>query len=277
MITFDLRFPENVLVNDPLESALIGSDHVFVRDKSGTPWLPPSSIRGVFRNRAEQILRTLNLLSACDPTSDNTTSQLCSCSKKIEDEKKNRERDDEKWPSYKELEDGSLLCMGCRLFGSTFYGSRIRFQSGEYRNNSTEEEELYHFLAIDRFTGGGKEGAKYDALPACNITFADCKLIIEDFESWHIGLLALVFKDLVQNDMRFGFGSRKGFGLAEGSISNRNPVILSTKSKFYTCGIEEITGNEQLYKEIKMFLGNSVSIFRIKVEGYEGTNYDCKG
>lgn len=213
--SFDLWFPELFLVNDPLEAALTGSDHVCVLNEGGNPWLPPSSIRGVLRSRAEQIIRTINPKAACDPNSDES-----SCAASLEKAKKAGNG-----PTIDQLEEKDTLCLGCQAFGSTFYGSRLRFFGGKYCPNDSHKDEIQHFLAVCRFTGGGKEGAKYDALPLSNVEFKRCRLTISDFEPWHLGLLALVFKDLFQADIRFGFGTRKGYGLATGSFSSDDALI----------------------------------------------------
>lgn len=272
MIPFEISFPELFLVNDPLEASLTGSDHVSMVDKNGKPYLPPSTIRGVLRSRAEQILRTLNPASACDTTNDRSESSLCSCSAKLVNKKNKNGKD--YVPTLNNLEDGTFLCMGCRLFGSTFWGSRLCFQTGRCCDDIKEVETIQHFVAIDRFTGGGKEGAKYDALPLYNIKFSDCRLIIEDFHLWQIGLLALVFKDLLQSDIRMGFGTRKGYGQAVGAIDSEREILLSTPDKIYVCKIKEIYNSNGVNNVIKEILQKAVNKFRYEVQDYKGTNYE---
>jgi len=275
IIPFDIWFPELFLVNDPLEASLIGSDYVSIIDNEGNPYLPPSTIRGVLRSKAEQILRTLNPLSACDTSQEKLGSYLASCSTKLETKKKEEEQKGSDYvPSLKELEDGTFLCMGCRLFGSTFWGSRLYFQTGKYNKGENHDEVIQHFVAIDRFTGGGKEGAKYDALPLYNVLFTDCKLIIEDFSLWQIGLLALVFKDLIQSDIRMGFGTRKGYGQAVGIFNRERDLLLSTPNKVYKCRISEIYNSNGVDSDIKKFLEKAVKEFRLMVKEYKGTEYE---
>jgi CRISPR/Cas system CSM-associated protein Csm3 (group 7 of RAMP superfamily) len=239
MVPFDILFPELFLVNDPMEAALVGSDHVAVVDSSGEPWLPPATIRGVFRSRGEQILRTLNPKGACDASRDEAKSgsSLKPCSSRINALKGERGRN---WPSVDDIEGEHLFCLGCQLFGSTLRTGRVRFLPGVYGKNWNHDRVLQHFLAIDRFTGGGKDGAKFDVWACHDITFKDCRVVLEDFKKWQIGLLALIFKDLVQADLRMGFGTRKGYGQAVGRFNSDQKVSLAAGRRICECRIEEL-------------------------------------
>lgn len=234
---FDLWFPELFLVNDPLESALLGSDHVSVVDGKGNPWLPPSTLRGVIRTRCEQILRTLHPAAACDPSNDKEGDPLRSCSSRIEAMKSKMNKKDE-WPTWKELEAPDFLCMACQLFGCGHLGGRVRFQPGVYKENREHQNTLLHFLAIDRFKGGGKDGAKFDAWPMYDTFFSGCRIIVEDCEPWQIGLLAMALKDLMQADLHMGFGTRKGFGQAVGSIDRNASVLAGHGTNVYRFDIK---------------------------------------
>ncbi|OQY97698.1 MAG: hypothetical protein B6D35_14365 [Candidatus Brocadia sp. UTAMX2] len=271
IIPFDLWFPGLVLFHDPLEASLAGSDHASIRDKEGNPFLPPSTIRGVLRSRAEQILRTLNPASACDSAHD-----AFSCAAKLEARKKKEEQKGIDYePPWEKLEDGTLLCMGCLLFGSAFLGSRLLFQTGAYNRDKSHDEVLQHFVAIDRFTGGAKEGAKYDALPLYNVLFSDCKIIIKDFSLWQIGLLALVMKDVMQSDIRMGFGTRKGYGQAVGIFQRDKTVLLSTSKTICSCRIGDLYNKDTgVDTTVKMFLEKAVQEFRDMVQKYKGTEYE---
>lgn len=264
MVSFDLFFPELFLVNDPLEALFAGSDHVSVVDTAGNPMLPSSSLRGSFRSRSEQILRTLNPSAACDPARDSETEPLCSCAARIE--RKRKLTPDTDYPSLEEIESPDFFCLACALFGSTFYAGRIKFQSGQYAKDSRHEETIHHFLAIDRFTGGGKKHAKYDAMPLYDVAFKDCRIIIEDFSAWQLGLLSLTFKDLIQSDMRLGFGTRKGFGRAFARFSDHSRVLFSSTAGIAASSCKDL----QQINEIKELLEHSVVTLRDKVNQFKG-------
>lgn len=270
LVPFDLHFPELFLSNDPLEVALFGSDHMAVLDSQGCPWLPPTSLRGVFRSRAEQIIRTLNPKAACDPSGDASSHPLRSCAASIEDLRKQKMRVD--WPTWRDLESPNFTCLGCQLFGSTLNASRLRLQTGTYQKTLGHEEVLQHFLAICRFKGGGKSGAKFDALPLYNVTFRHCKLILEDAPLWQIGLLALVFKDLCQGDLRFGFGTRKGYGQALGSFPPEGELVLSTPEYLGKCSLEKLQEGDA-WEKVKGLLQQAADAFRKRVQSFQEVGY----
>ena len=268
---FDLWFPELFLVNDPLEAALLGSDHVSVVDGNGNPQLPSTTIRGVIRSRCEMILRTIKEGSACDPSSDKKSDYLKSCSSSIEDIKAGKP---DNRPSWRKLEAPNFLCLACQLFGCGHFGGRISFQTGVYDNNHGHDPVLTHFLAIDRFKGGGKDGAKFDAWPLYDVLFKGCRLIIEDFETWHIGIIALALKDLFQGDMRIGFGTRKGFGQVVGKINPDDEIILSMPDHICSCRLSELTEDSGIPLEpLRNVLENAVSSVRKKTAGFGGARY----
>jgi hypothetical protein len=70
---------------------------------------------------------------------------------------------------------------------------------------------MLDFLAIDRFTGGGAEGLKFDALALWKPAFT-LRLHLDNPEPWELGWLALVLRDLAEGWLRVGFGAAKGFG-----------------------------------------------------------------
>jgi CRISPR/Cas system CSM-associated protein Csm3 (group 7 of RAMP superfamily) len=272
-VPFDLWFPELFLVNDPLEASLIGSDHVSVVDASGRPWLPPSTIRGVFRTRAEQIIRTLNNRGACDPSydkDDKSFKPLLSCSKGIQDVKNKKGED--KWPSHTLIESDDFMCLACQLFGNTFMAGRIRFVSGKYCEANGHQNVLNHFLAVCRFSGGGKEGAKFDACALYDVLFKDCRIIIEDFQDWQVGLTALVLKDFFQGDIRMGFGTRKGFGQVMCNFENESQVVFTEPGHVYETTIGNIRNG--MFADVKSRLEQCVSAFRNKAKTFGGVTYD---
>jgi len=74
--------------------------------------------------------------------------------------------------------------------------------------------KVLDFLAIDRFTGGGREGAKFDALALWRPSFG-IRLHLENPGAWELGWLALTLRDLADGFVPVGFGAAKGFGRAQ--------------------------------------------------------------
>lgn len=223
-IKFTLGFAEPFLSNDPLAALLTGFDHVplvefITKDGLQTPVLAGSSLRGVLRSHGEKIARTLatnhwydkNDLEgsfnnfrvhcpACDVLVNDDKKALASCDKRLNlDETKETAEE--------------MLCLSCQMFGSQRRGSRLWISDGHWLG----EQPAWlaqDFLAIDRFTGGGLDGAKFDAAPLLNARFA-VELILHDPLIWELGWLALLLRDLADGRMTIGFGAAKGYGQAK--------------------------------------------------------------
>jgi CRISPR/Cas system CSM-associated protein Csm3 (group 7 of RAMP superfamily) len=206
-VTLSMR--ENFLVNDPSKSGENPlPNHTPLRDTSGRPLLPRRSIRGAMRSQAEKIIRTMggyacymdDLTKACKPVNS------------IAEARAN-------------------LCLACQLFGAS--GWRSPFQCTPFVAVAEQiVGQPQEFVAIDRFTGGGSEGRKFNAQsfykPELKGRLSlDLKAIAELYKgradiggSWVLGLLALTVRDLVEGDVRIGFGAAKGYGVFDATISN---------------------------------------------------------
>lgn len=211
-----------LLTNDTLASGASGFDHAPLLAQVGDwehPVLTGAGLRGVLRSHAERIARTLaslhawnassngeqrrqqflNTCPACSPVESRPSAPLASCDARL---KKSG------IPDYK-VEDDSL-CLACRLFGSTRRGSRLIVEDAPFAGEKAMLKML-DFLAIDRFTGGGADGAKFDALALWKPAFT-LRLHLHNPETWELGWLWLVLRDLTEGWLQVGFGAAKGFG-----------------------------------------------------------------
>lgn len=207
------------LINDPLVSALAGFDHAPLLEvaigEAGKPVMSGSSLRGALRSRAEKIARTLATIKwqqrdafllhcpACDPLARDEHGALASCDVRSTISTNNEAGADD-------------LCLACRLFGSPRRGSRLWIEDAPWAKLAPDENTWHaqDFLAIDRFTGGGQDGAKFDAAPLTEARFR-ARLTLHDPEEWELGWLALVLRDLAEGEITIGFGAAKGYGRAK--------------------------------------------------------------
>jgi CRISPR/Cas system CSM-associated protein Csm3 (group 7 of RAMP superfamily) len=216
---FTLKAEGPMLTNDTAAAGISGFDHAPLL-ASTTDWehptLPGASLRGVLRSHAERIARTLATLNAssgeeflqkcpaCSPLVRSSEKEpkpaLESCDSLL---KKN------KVPTTKEV-DQDMLCLACWLFGSTRYGSRLIVEDAPFVGDRPCYKML-DFLAIDRFTGGGAEHLKFDALALWQPSF-HVHLHLDNPDPWELGWLALVLRDLREGWLNVGFGAAKGFG-----------------------------------------------------------------
>ena len=225
-INFNIHMENFSLVNDPVVAALSKFDHApqltMAVGERGEPVLPGSSLRGALRSRAEKIARTLATIHAvekeatfaqarttfyrscpaCDPLKNQWSAPLANCNIRLTIPKK-------------EEVAQTQICLSCQLFGNSRRGSRLWVADGTWQLPSLNinQWQVQDFLAIDRFTGGGMDGAKFDAAPLVGAQFQTA-LTLHNPQAWELGWLALVLRDLAAGGMRLGFGAAKGYGKA---------------------------------------------------------------
>lgn len=214
-----------LLTNDALSSFISGFDHAPTLSGQNSwlhPVLPGASLRGVLRTHAERLARTLATLNskskddflsccpACDPNVNNQDKAerlpLESCGSLL--------INDGIQDNGETADIAQSLCLACSLFGSTKLGSRLIVEDAPFKSGdgpTGPKYKMLDFLAIDRFTGGGVDGAKFDALALWKPAFY-FNLFLENPESWELGWLQLVLRDLEEGWLSVGFGNAKGFG-----------------------------------------------------------------
>ncbi|MFQ3684445.1 RAMP superfamily CRISPR-associated protein [Roseiflexus sp.] len=224
---FTLAATGPFLTVDLVQAGRSGFDHaptLEAYEKGARPVLPGSSLRGVMRSHAERIARTLATLNAwnagkdaadrkthflmgcpaCNPLTSKMTDPVASCNSWLKSLSRAERENLERWGA----ED--KLCLACRLFGSPWNGSRLRVEDAPFVGDRVETKVL-DFLAIDRFTGGGRDTAKFDAVVLWKPKFR-ARILLENPEPWELGWLALVLRDLHDGLITVGFGAAKGFG-----------------------------------------------------------------
>ena len=186
-LDMELRFSGPFLVNDASrekdDDHLERTNFTALACADGSAWLPSSSFRGALRQHAERLLRTLDPSASGDPNGP--------------------------------IGKGPIE----RLFGSTGQASRLMI--GPFREEGRAARRHQDFVAIDRFTGGAAEGAKFDATYAARPTFKG-RLILDTkgLEAVDLALVALTLRDLTTGQLSFGFGGSKGYGHAEATITS---------------------------------------------------------
>ncbi len=202
------------------------------------PVLPGASLRGALRSHAERLARTLVTREiwknsdnpendflihcpACDPNARRKRGigkdediGTVNDGPKMEEQGVPLESCDSLLRAKGVKDDQEIapaqLCLICRLFGSTRLGSRLRIEDAHF----VGEKPIYKaldFLAIDRFTGGGAEHFKFDAIALWQPTFK-ARLRLENPQAWELGWLLLTLRDLQDGFIPLGFGAAKGMG-----------------------------------------------------------------
>ncbi len=233
-IDFNLKLNGGFVINDIQRAIQSGFDFCPKMENSNFI-LPGSSLRGILRFNAEKIARSLATLSsesrddfltkcpACNPFADENT-PLTSCNAilhKYISKYRNGEIKDEQF------------CLACQFFGNLYKGSRL-LVSDSYLITSPQIK-IMDFLAIDRFTGGRKEGAKFDALVLWQPSFK-VRIFIENPKEWQLGWLILVLKELKDGLVSIGFGQNKWFGKA--TIENETIKLGAISDEFIPTGLK---------------------------------------
>ncbi|MEW6127211.1 MAG: RAMP superfamily CRISPR-associated protein [Acidobacteriota bacterium] len=223
-VTLDVK--ENFIVNDPSHAKPKGGkdresdkrpNHTPLRDINGKPLLPKRSIKGAVRSQAEKIIRTMG-------------GYACYLDAKVAKWQQDISVDDPteyRCPSVNKASEVEKLCLACQLFGAS--GWRSPFQTTPFLGAKAITPKKQEFVAIDRFTGGGAEGHKFNAESFQKTVAADLGLTGQfsvDLKSleqlgagkWAIGLLALTMRDLAEGDIRIGMGAAKGYGAIEARL-----------------------------------------------------------
>lgn len=218
-----LAFEGPMLINDLVMARRSGFDHAPLGRTSGAPdsWaLPGASLRGVLRSHAERIARTLatglsadldefrRRCPAGDPNNSRYPDRPLANSDCLLKEREQKPVDGKRTPPD-DRTPPSDLDLGDRLFGSVRLGSRLLVEDGTLVGLPVFK--ALDFLAIDRFTGGGRDSAKFDAMTLWKPTFRT-RLRIENPEVWELGWLLLTLRDLHAGLTGIGFGQSKGFG-----------------------------------------------------------------
>ena len=188
-------------------------DAVAIQNESGIPFVPAKSLRGVLRSRAEMILRTLGLDCAAHPGDVTPVTTKGKRTEAVLALIRNGSATDNIKPAD----------LAARLFGFGGWQSPLDVPRLNLPEATPRPEDHHQeFVAIDRFTGGAADGAKFNADLAGATTLVGTltldlpRLRLVDQECASLGLLALVLRDLAEGDIPIGSGSAKGQGLCMG-------------------------------------------------------------
>jgi CRISPR-associated protein Csm3 len=163
-------------------------------------YIPGSSLKGIFRSYVEKVLKTKKgegREGACNLFDDDY------CGKKLE-------------ATINSADIYKNSCRACKIFGNTMLMSRISFEDA-YPIGDVKTETRYG-VAISRLTHAVAQGP-FDMEVMVSGSFKS-KIHLENFETWQVGLLALVFQGINDGLVRVGFGKNRGFGEVEAKIES---------------------------------------------------------
>lgn len=184
-------------------------DMQFVRTmtpQGETVFIPGSSLKSTFRSFTEKVLRTAKADDACEPF----PSSPGYCGRRLANEKNPAE-------VYKQS------CRACKIYGNTRLKGRLSFTDAF--PEGTVKTETRYGVAISRLTNAVAVGP-FDMEVLVQGHFRTA-LVLENFEVWQVGLLALTLQAINDGLVKLGFGKNRGFG--EVSITVEQAVVELAK------------------------------------------------
>ena len=195
-------------------------DMQFVRTmtpRGETVFIPGSSLKGVFRSFTEKVLRTLDVSGKPGPADGKRWKWACATF----EAKGNERRDPSKWncpqflesikPKDRDLETWEVYrncCGACKIYGNTRLRGRLSFTDA-FPESEVKTETRYG-VAISRLTNAVAVGP-FDIEVLVQGKFKT-SLVLENFEIWQLGLVALTLQALNDGLVKVGFGKNRGFG-----------------------------------------------------------------
>lgn len=222
------------------------------KDGNLVPYIPGSSLKGVFRSYSESILE-----GACDIVGKNR--------KYIEDgrEKECLSKDNKQYKSMSGAERYEKSCLVCKLFGSDTIKSRVSF-SNAYPVQPCKIETA-GMTAIDRVKGGAKSGALRDVEYVGYGIFKG-KITLKNYAPYQLKLIARDLEALEMGEIRLGSYTSKGFGelgVKSLKLTLRNYTSLEKKqlgNDFYS--EKTIEGMEEVVNSLK-----DITFKDVKIDG----------
>jgi CRISPR-associated protein Csm3 len=182
-------------------------DMQFVRtyhpEKGETVYIPGSSLKGVVRGFTEKVLRTLNRTNSWRWACPTFPDERESCAKRLE---------------KGEEQCGRLPSILWRVPDLRPYSPQGPGRVHRLLAGITEiKTEIRYGVAISRLSHAVAQGP-FEMEIAVDGTFKGY-LLLENYELWQLGLLALALESMNQGLVKVGFGKNRGFGEVDGNCN----------------------------------------------------------
>lgn len=194
--------------------AITVTESPVIRDGSGYPFIPGSSLKGAFRAAVERLVPNIPGLRSCG-LSDKGNSCAAILRKKIKDiQEKNKDKQLDEDEILCLLDD--ILCATCRTFGTTHLISVAFFHDASlsevWRTLPEVPTQIRDGVGIDRDSERAHEGAKFDyevVPPQAEFEFT---LTLENPSERDLGLIALGLQEFKNGMVPLGGIRSRGLG-----------------------------------------------------------------
>ena len=187
------------------QTNLRGTDNPVILTPEGAPFIPGSSLKGVFRSSVEKLVNLIPNGSTCSlfPEGDCPTASQ---------EDFNNQRKHSNWNEIQLAEVlEEKLCDTCKLFGSPYAASKVLF-SDLYVEEWAETTQLRDGVAIDRDSERAVDRLKYDyEVVPVGSTFK-MKIVLENPNDLDLGLVCIGLNEFVSGMSGIGGMRSRGLG-----------------------------------------------------------------
>jgi len=184
------------------------TDSPVVRDGTGRPFIPGSSLKGAFRAAVERLVPNIPGLRTCRLSDDSDA-----CANRLRGALKDRKSIPE--AELLKLLD-SILCDTCRTFGTTHLASVALFHDATiaeiWRTLPEVPTQIRDGVGIDRDSERAREGIKYDFEVVPPQTSFDFALTLENPTGRDLGLIALGLQEFIAGMIPLGGIRSRGLG-----------------------------------------------------------------
>lgn len=179
------------------------------------PYIPGSSLKGVFRSSAERILASKKI-SIC------YMGEGCKANydKDLQTMIRNGASEDDIVELLQEY------CNVCKLFGTATYSSHIQFDDAYPRLDSIPARSVKTGIAIERRSGAVKGGALYQVEFVNPGSKFYGKINLINTPNYGIGLIAEILEQINAGYTRIGGFKTRGFGLIKCNVLDINGLSL---------------------------------------------------
>lgn len=222
----------------------LGTDLPVVRDGSGRPYIPGSSLKGVLRSAAEALLHGAPFAEkAIKP--DLWSCRMMSGEPCVDHKTVEKLREEKTEDAGREVAEAvwDSSCTVCRLFGSLAMASRVRFPDLPLVGD-LPGMELRNGVGIDRDKGLAADRVLYDFEAVPPGTSFRLTVVLDNPEDSDAGLILYLFHELDQGNLALGGKTSRGLGqvgvawesIVETRIEKGNPFaeLLSSRDLLET-------------------------------------------
>lgn len=224
MIHFRIDIDSPLSIKSGTENALdptLPDGQIIRQMRNGelVPVIPGSSLKGVFRSRAEQLMRSQGYaIEKLGARYDGTA---------------------------KEIYEKS--CPVGKLFGNLSMKGRVRFTDAYPLDSSTIVTGVRTRVAINRITGGQENNALFDIEVIESGSF-ETDIYLQNFELWQLSLILWLLHDMNEGYIRLGSSTSRGYGRV--NVNNIAVKIRSYEKRNDEDFIYGFSANDKTNKKV---------------------------